>query len=116
MSLRFLLTVLFAVVCTDAQAGEANAIRVISAPTRWKVPDGKTFPGAPGGYSASPVLAEGRIYLASEEGKISVIRPGRESEVLKVNDIGDGFSATPALSGGQLFARGAGTLYCFGTK
>ena len=72
--------------------------------------------GALGGYSASPVLAEARIYLASEEGKISIVRPGREWEVLQVNDIGDGFFATPALSGGQIFARGASALYCFGTK
>lgn len=72
--------------------------------------------GALGGYSASPVAAEGRIYLASEEGKITVIRPGREWEVQQVNDIGDSFFATPALSGGQIFARGANSLYCFATK
>jgi hypothetical protein len=79
---------------------------------------GKTgrIAGALGGYSASPVLAEGHLYLASEEGKISVVRPGRDWEVIQVNDLGEGFFATPALSGGRIFARSSETLYCFGTK
>lgn len=69
--------------------------------------------GALGGYSASPVLAGGLLYFASEEGKISVVRPGREWEVVRVNDVGDGFFATPAMSGGRIYARGAEALYCF---
>jgi outer membrane protein assembly factor BamB len=72
--------------------------------------------GALGGYSASPVLAEGLLYIASEEGKITIIRPGREWEVLQINDIGAGFFATPALSGGRIFAHGTRELYCFGAK
>jgi len=69
--------------------------------------------GALGGYSASPVLANGLLYFASEEGKISVVRPGREWEVVQVNDIGDPFFATPALSAGRIYARGDDALYCF---
>ena len=72
--------------------------------------------GALGGYSASPVLADGRIYVASEEGKISVIRPGREWEVQQVNDINDPLFATPAFSTGRIYARGNDALYCFGTR
>ncbi len=72
--------------------------------------------GALGGYSASPVLAEGRLYLASEEGKISIVRPGREWEVVQVNDLGEEIFATPALSGGRIFARTSQALYCFGLK
>ncbi len=72
--------------------------------------------GALGGYSSSPVLANGLLYFASEEGKISVVRPGREWEVVQVNDIGDPFFATPALSGGRIYARGNDALYCFAVK
>lgn len=77
---------------------------------------GKTgrITGALGGYSASPVLADGRLYLASEEGKIAVVKPGREWEVMQVNDVGEELFATPALSGGRIFARSNETLYCFG--
>jgi outer membrane protein assembly factor BamB len=34
------------------------------------------IPGAPGGYSSSPVAAEGRLYISSEEGKVAVLRAG----------------------------------------
>lgn len=72
--------------------------------------------GALGGYSASPVLAEGRLYFASEEGKVAVIRPGREWELVLLNDLQEQIFATPALSGGKIFLRTSEALYCFGTR
>ena len=71
--------------------------------------------GALGGYSASPVLAEGRLYFSSEEGKVTVIRPGRDWELIQLNDLGEEIFATPALSAGKIFIRTAEALYCFGT-
>jgi outer membrane protein assembly factor BamB len=71
------------------------------------------IPGALGGYSASPVAAEGRIYLASEDGKVSVIRAGREWELIQLNDLGEPCFSTPALSGGNIFLRTGEALYCF---
>ncbi|MDX2033505.1 MAG: PQQ-binding-like beta-propeller repeat protein [Blastocatellia bacterium] len=70
-------------------------------------------PGALGEYNASPVAADGRIFLASAEGKITVLKAGAEWDVLAVNDIGDEISATPALSEGSVFVRTRTTLYCF---
>ena len=67
-----------------------------------------------GGYSASPVAAEGRIFLAGEEGKVAVLRAGRDWEVLAVNDLGESCYATPALSGGRIYLRTKTALYCFG--
>ena len=75
--------------------------------------EGSRITGALGGYSASPVLAHGLLYFASEDGKISVVRPGREWQVLHVNRIGDPFFATPALSRGRIYARGDAALHCF---
>ncbi len=72
------------------------------------------IPGALGGYSASPVLAEGRLYFSSEEGKVTVIRPGREWELVQLNDLQEEIFATPALSAGKIFIRTAEALYCFG--
>lgn len=72
--------------------------------------------GALGGYSASPVLGRGLLYCASEDGKISVVRPGREWQVLHVNAIGDHFFATPALSRGRIYARGDAALHCFSAQ
>jgi hypothetical protein len=70
-------------------------------------------PGALGGYSASPVAAEGKIFLASEEGKVVVLRAGRDWEVLAINDLGEACHATPALSQGRIYLRSSDALYCF---
>jgi outer membrane protein assembly factor BamB len=72
--------------------------------------------GALGGYSASPVAADGKIFLISEDGKIAVLRPGRDWEVLAVNDLGEGAFATPALSAGRIYVRTDEALYCFGSS
>jgi hypothetical protein len=70
--------------------------------------------GAIGGYSASPVAAAGKVYLASEDGKITVLRAGREWDVITVNDLGEPCYATPALSGGSIYLRTDAALYRFG--
>ena len=65
-------------------------------------------------YSASPVAADGKIYLASEGGKIAVLKPGADWEVIRVNDLKEEIYATPALSDGKIFIRTTEHLYCFG--
>ena len=54
------------------------------------------------------------MFLASVNGKVTVLKAGREWEVLGVNDLGDEIHATPALSGGRIYVRTRGALYCFG--
>lgn len=71
--------------------------------------------GAVGGYSASPVAAEGKIFLANEDGKMAVVRAGKDWNVLAVNDIGENCYATPALSEGEIYLRTDEALYRFGT-
>jgi outer membrane protein assembly factor BamB len=68
------------------------------------------------GYSASPVAADGKVYLMSEGGKVAVLEGGRDWEVVAVNDLGEEAFATPALSGGRIFVRTLKGLYCFGEK
>ena len=70
--------------------------------------------GAIGAYSASPVAADGKIFLTSEEGKVVVLRAGREWEVIAVNDVREDCHATPALSEGKIYLRSRDALYCFG--
>ncbi len=64
-----------------------------------------------GNYSASPVLAEGRIYFCSEEGKTTVIAADRKFQVLAENKLDDGFMASPAIAGKALFLRTKTCLY-----
>ncbi|HUQ91308.1 MAG TPA: PQQ-binding-like beta-propeller repeat protein [Bryobacteraceae bacterium] len=73
------------------------------------------LPGAVGGYSSSPVAADGKIYLASEDGNVSVLRAGKDWEVVSVNDFGEGCYATPALSEGNVYLRTDRALYRFGS-
>lgn len=70
--------------------------------------------GALDPYYASPVAADGKIYAASQAGKVSVIKAAGEWEMLAQNDLGEEIWATPALAGGRIYLRTAGALYCFG--
>lgn len=70
--------------------------------------------GALGGYSSSPVAADGKIYLASEDGNVAVIQAGAQWEVLSTTSLGESCYATPALSGGDVFLRTDEALYRFG--
>ena len=65
-----------------------------------------------GNVYASPVAANGRIYITSLEGNTLVFTAGAEPEVLSVNSLDDSFSASAALVGKELFLRGDKSLYC----
>jgi outer membrane protein assembly factor BamB len=69
---------------------------------------------APGTYSASPVLADGKIYATSEDGVTTVVKAGPAFEVLAENNLDDYTLSSPAISRGQLFLRTAGFLYSIG--
>ena len=69
--------------------------------------------GALGAYYTSPVAADGKLYTISEEGKAAVIEAGAQWRVVKVNDLGDGCHATPAIANGRLYIRAHSALYCF---
>jgi len=64
-----------------------------------------------GNFSASPIYANGLIYFFSEEGKTTVIRASKQFEVVAVNELGDGFTASPAVVDNSLFLRSQSSLY-----
>jgi outer membrane protein assembly factor BamB len=64
-----------------------------------------------GTYSASPIVASGRIYLFSEEGKTTVLEAGRTFKILAENQLGDGFMASPAVAGDALYVRSRTHIY-----
>ena len=68
-------------------------------------------------YSASPVLAEGRIYITSEnEGVTSVYKAGPKFELLAQNALNDYCLSSPAMSEGQIFIRTTGHLWAIGQR
>ncbi len=68
------------------------------------------------GVYASPVGASGRIYIASRNGSTQVIKHGTQYEVLAINKLDDGFSASPAVVDNELYLRGEKNLYCIAEK
>jgi outer membrane protein assembly factor BamB len=64
-----------------------------------------------GNYSASPLLANDRLYCLSEEGKTVVLAAGREFQVLAENQLADGFMASPAVDDDALILRTKTHLY-----
>ncbi len=64
-------------------------------------------------YWASPVGGDGKIYMASQGGKVSVLRAAPEWEILKINELDDDIFATPAIVDGMLYVRTRSALYCF---
>jgi outer membrane protein assembly factor BamB len=67
-----------------------------------------------GGFSASPVAADGRIYLPSEDGDMFVVKAGKDFELLATNPMGERLMATPALSGGTMYVRAEHNLFAIG--
>ncbi|MFN3157857.1 MAG: PQQ-binding-like beta-propeller repeat protein [Rubinisphaera brasiliensis] len=64
-----------------------------------------------GQYSASPLFANGLIYLFNAEGLTTIIKPGDSYEVVAENRLDEGFMASPAVKGNSLFLRTEGHLY-----
>ncbi len=70
----------------------------------------------PGTYSASPVLADGKIYATSEDGVTTVFKAGPQFEIIAENELNDYCLSSPAISDGQLFIRTANALWCIGPR
>jgi outer membrane protein assembly factor BamB len=62
--------------------------------------------GKGGAFSGSPVAADGKIYLPSEDGDVFVVKAGPTYELLATNPVGEVLMATPAIADGTLYIRG----------
>jgi outer membrane protein assembly factor BamB len=88
------------ITCLDAKTGEVKY-------------EGARVP-VPATFMASPVAYEGKILLPSEDGDTFVIKAGPVHEVLRTNSVGEPIYASPAISKGRIFIRGANHLFCIG--
>jgi outer membrane protein assembly factor BamB len=72
----------------------------------------------PGGgdYYSSPVAGDGKVYLVSQAGELSVISAEPEWKVLATAEFGEEVMTTPAILDGRIYLRTKGHLYCFGTQ
>ena len=67
-----------------------------------------------GAFTASPVAADGKLYLADEYGDIHIVEAGPEYKLLKTNKLHESCLASPSISGGLLFVRTIGHLFAIG--
>ena len=66
-----------------------------------------------GNYYSSPVTGDGKVYLLSERGRLTVVSAEKDWQVLAASDFEEDVYATPALLDGKIYLRTAGHLYCF---
>jgi hypothetical protein len=74
----------------------------------WKENLGKQY--------GSAVLACGLVYIPSDQGVITVIKPGATFEPVAKNSIGETMFASPAISNGKIYLRSLTHLFCIGAK
>ena len=68
------------------------------------------------GFSASPVAADGKIYVSNEDGEMIVVGAGQKFSHIATNTMGELLMATPALSDGVMYVRSAESLFAVGKK
>jgi outer membrane protein assembly factor BamB len=69
--------------------------------------------GAAGVYYASPVAGDGKVYVASNDGVVTVFDAGDQLRVLARNALGETILATPAFADGKIYIRTEIALYAF---
>jgi outer membrane protein assembly factor BamB len=95
-----------------SNAGLFDAYELVSGNEVYR----QRLPHKGSGFSASPVGADGRIYLSSEDGDMFVVRGGAAFELLNVNPMGEPLMSTPAIAGGRMYVRGLKHLFAIGGK
>jgi outer membrane protein assembly factor BamB len=68
------------------------------------------------GFSASPVAADGKLYVSSEDGEVFVLGAGSKFKHIATNSMGELIMATPALSDGVMYVRSSQSLFAIGRK
>ena len=64
-------------------------------------------------YYASPVAGDGKIFVVSGSGKVTVLKADAQWEILATSDLDEEVWATPAIAGGNLYIRTRNALYAF---
>jgi len=92
---------------------DRGILTCLDAKTGKMIYEGGRIP-VPATFTASPVAFDGKLLLTSEDGDTYVIKAGPKHEVVATNSVGEPVYASPAISDGMIFIRGASNLYCIG--
>ncbi len=92
--------------------GEVTCIDSASGQTLW---DG-SLPKSRLGFSSSPILAGGYLYMVREDGVTFVLKDGDKFDIVAENKLDTSTVATPVFVEGKNYLRTYDALYCIGTK
>jgi len=67
-----------------------------------------------GGYYASPVAGDGKVFFASEQGVVTVLASERKWKVISSHNFKEKIYATPVIDADRIYIRTVKALYCFG--
>jgi outer membrane protein assembly factor BamB len=95
-----------------AERGVIECIEPATGKTLWR----GELPKGSAEYYASPVVADGKLYAAREDGIVFVARVEGTFEVLAQNDMGEPMVASPVPAGNRLLLRGEKHLFCVGAR
>ncbi len=93
---------------TTMTSGLVHCIEASTGNILWKENLGKQY--------SSAVLINGLVYMPNDKGVITVIKPGPAYEAIAKNAIGETMFASPAISNGRIYLKGAKHLFCIGVK
>lgn len=93
-------------------AGNTGTLSCFKADSGRPLIEGERIAELMGGVYASPVAADGRVYLVGRSGMVVVMKDGPPFKILATNQLDDRFDASAAIVGNQLFLRGQRYLYC----
>jgi outer membrane protein assembly factor BamB len=96
-------------------ASNNNVLTCLEAKTGRSLIDAAKIDALQGAY-ASPVAADGRVYMVGRNGATVVIKAADKLEILATNTLEEKIDASPALVGSDIYLRGKEYLYCIGPK
>lgn len=88
--------------CFNAKTGEPL----------WELTRLRTY----GDYYASPIAADGKVFMAGRNGFVVVLKDGPELEILSKNDMDEEILATPAIADGRFFVRTRESIVCISNE
>ncbi|QDV70101.1 outer membrane biogenesis protein BamB [Rosistilla carotiformis] len=97
----------FLIVADDR--GTANCYDTATGERFWNVRLGRKF-------SASPVVAAGKVFLLAEDGTMHIVQPGKEFQQIAEPQLGERAFASPAIADGRIYIRGEQRLFAIGEK
>src|ERR1044072_8243040 len=89
---------------------EGGIVSSLDPATGTVLKQGRT-PDALEEYYASPVAADGKVFMVSASGKVTVLKADAQWEILAMNDLDEEVWATPAIAGSNLYIRTRNALY-----